>query len=114
MNGVGQVPDLPSDPAGREPAPRSMHLLLHERRDIFGRFRLHPWLLQKTHITEPFNEAVLPSAIRNIAAIRQPSRHAAALRQCVPGMTPIAVNMHLDVGTPIASIALKYSIAQTA
>src|ERR1017187_8334280 len=70
---------------------------LQERRDVPGGFGFHAGLLQKAEIPEPLDEAELPGAERCVVAVRQSARHAASIGQGVAGVSPIAVDVHLDV-----------------
>ena len=86
----------------------------HKSSDVPGGFGFHAGLLQEAEIAEPVDEAVLPGAKRDVVAVRQTAGHAAAVAQGVAGVAAVAVNVHLDIRHAGASIAAKYSIAQTA
>src|ERR1700722_255527 len=69
----------------------------YESRCVLCRLGFHSWLLQKSKIAEPVDEAVLPRAERRIVPIRQASCHMAAVAQRIARMATVAVNVHFHV-----------------
>ena len=88
--------------------------LAHKSGDVACGFGFDARLLQEAEITEPVDVAILPGAKRCVISIRQTSGHVTAIGQYAAGVAAVAVDVHLDVWHASASMALKYSIAQTA
>src|SRR5437868_710325 len=66
--------------------------------NIPGCFSFKPGLLEITQVPEPLDETILPFPKGHSIAVRQAGAHSAPIRQWVPGVTSVAVHVHLHIG----------------
>src|SRR5262245_7876434 len=79
------------------PALPATRRLAHVCRNVARGFRLHSTLLQKSQVTKPVDETVLPFPKRYPVPICQPRGHAGPVAHRVPRMPPVAVNVHFNI-----------------